>query len=216
MADAARAVAVAHARPARPHLRQLCRHCRGGDLRSHCRPHGEPARSRRPPGPTSPGCARSGRGPLLLKGVLHPDEARRAVAEGIDGIIVSNHGGRQLDGAAGDHRRPARDRRGRRRADPGAARRRRPPRRRRGQGPGAGRHRLPDRPAASVGPGRRRRGRRGRRARPLPPRDRPRHGAVRLGPGRHHCRCARTARATWRAHGWNDRSAGEVRAPRRP
>ena len=40
------------------------------------------------------------RGPLLLKGVLHPDEARRAVAEGIDGIIVSNHGGRQLDGAA--------------------------------------------------------------------------------------------------------------------
>ena len=38
-------------------------------------------------------------GPLLLKGVLHPDEARRAVAEGIDGLIVSNHGGRQLDGA---------------------------------------------------------------------------------------------------------------------
>lgn len=40
------------------------------------------------------------RGPLILKGVLHPDEARRAMAEGIDGIIVSNHGGRQLDGAA--------------------------------------------------------------------------------------------------------------------
>ncbi len=40
------------------------------------------------------------RGPLILKGVLHPDEARRAVAEGVDGIIVSNHGGRQLDGAA--------------------------------------------------------------------------------------------------------------------
>ncbi len=39
-------------------------------------------------------------GPLILKGVLHPDEARRAVAEGIDGVIVSNHGGRQLDGAA--------------------------------------------------------------------------------------------------------------------
>ena len=36
---------------------------------------------------------------MLLKGVLHPDEARRAVAEGIDGIVVSNHGGRQLDGA---------------------------------------------------------------------------------------------------------------------
>jgi L-lactate dehydrogenase (cytochrome)/(S)-mandelate dehydrogenase len=37
--------------------------------------------------------------PLLLKGVLHPDEARRAVALGVDGVIVSNHGGRQLDGA---------------------------------------------------------------------------------------------------------------------
>ena len=39
-------------------------------------------------------------GPLLLKGILHPDEARRAVERGIDGVIVSNHGGRQLDGAA--------------------------------------------------------------------------------------------------------------------
>ena len=38
-------------------------------------------------------------GPLLLKGVLHPDEAARAVDSGVDGIIVSNHGGRQLDGA---------------------------------------------------------------------------------------------------------------------
>jgi L-lactate dehydrogenase (cytochrome)/(S)-mandelate dehydrogenase len=39
-------------------------------------------------------------GPLILKGVLHPDEARKAVEHGIDGVIVSNHGGRQLDGAA--------------------------------------------------------------------------------------------------------------------
>jgi L-lactate dehydrogenase (cytochrome)/(S)-mandelate dehydrogenase len=38
-------------------------------------------------------------GPLLLKGVLHPEEARKAVALGVDGLIVSNHGGRQLDGA---------------------------------------------------------------------------------------------------------------------
>jgi L-lactate dehydrogenase (cytochrome)/(S)-mandelate dehydrogenase len=37
--------------------------------------------------------------PLLLKGILHPDEARRALALGVDGLIVSNHGGRQLDGA---------------------------------------------------------------------------------------------------------------------
>ena len=39
-------------------------------------------------------------GPLILKGVLNPSEARRALDHGIDGIIVSNHGGRQLDGAA--------------------------------------------------------------------------------------------------------------------
>lgn len=37
--------------------------------------------------------------PLLLKGVLHPEDARQALAAGIDGIIVSNHGGRQVDGA---------------------------------------------------------------------------------------------------------------------
>ena len=37
--------------------------------------------------------------PLLLKGVLHPDDARRAADHGVDGIIVSNHGGRQVDGA---------------------------------------------------------------------------------------------------------------------
>jgi L-lactate dehydrogenase (cytochrome)/(S)-mandelate dehydrogenase len=39
------------------------------------------------------------RGPLVLKGILSPAEAREAVARGVDGIIVSNHGGRQLDGA---------------------------------------------------------------------------------------------------------------------
>ncbi len=38
-------------------------------------------------------------GPLILKSVLSPVEAREALAHGIDGIIVSNHGGRQLDGA---------------------------------------------------------------------------------------------------------------------
>ncbi len=39
-------------------------------------------------------------GPLILKGVMHPDDAAEAVRRGVDGIIVSNHGGRQLDGAA--------------------------------------------------------------------------------------------------------------------
>jgi len=36
--------------------------------------------------------------PLLVKGVLHPDDARRAVEHGAAGVIVSNHGGRQIDG----------------------------------------------------------------------------------------------------------------------
>ena len=39
------------------------------------------------------------KGRLVLKGVLDADDARQACAEGVDGIIVSNHGGRQLDGA---------------------------------------------------------------------------------------------------------------------
>ena len=37
--------------------------------------------------------------PIILKGVLHPDDARKAVDHGVVGLIVSNHGGRQLDGA---------------------------------------------------------------------------------------------------------------------
>lgn len=37
--------------------------------------------------------------PLLLKGVLDPEDARRAAAAGVDALIVSNHGGRVLDGA---------------------------------------------------------------------------------------------------------------------
>ena len=36
---------------------------------------------------------------MLLKGVLRPDDAERALAIGLDGIVLSNHGGRQLDGA---------------------------------------------------------------------------------------------------------------------
>ncbi|HKU93020.1 MAG TPA: L-lactate dehydrogenase [Sphingomicrobium sp.] len=39
------------------------------------------------------------KGPLVIKGILDPDDAREAVARGADGIVVSNHGGRQLDGA---------------------------------------------------------------------------------------------------------------------
>jgi L-lactate dehydrogenase (cytochrome) len=42
---------------------------------------------------------RTWKGTLVIKGVLHPDDARTARDRGADGIIVSNHGGRQLDGA---------------------------------------------------------------------------------------------------------------------
>ena len=35
--------------------------------------------------------------PILLKGIVHPADAERAIAEGMDGIVVSNHGGRTLD-----------------------------------------------------------------------------------------------------------------------
>ena len=37
--------------------------------------------------------------PLVLKGILRPDDARRAIDHGADAIVVSNHGGRQVDGA---------------------------------------------------------------------------------------------------------------------
>ena len=39
------------------------------------------------------------KGPLIIKGILDPGDAREAVANGADGLVVSNHGGRQLDGA---------------------------------------------------------------------------------------------------------------------
>jgi isopentenyl diphosphate isomerase/L-lactate dehydrogenase-like FMN-dependent dehydrogenase len=39
--------------------------------------------------------------PIVLKGIQHVDDAREAVKRGVDGIVVSNHGGRQVDGAIG-------------------------------------------------------------------------------------------------------------------
>jgi L-lactate dehydrogenase (cytochrome) len=41
------------------------------------------------------------KGKLVLKGILDVEDAKRAAEEGVDGIVVSNHGGRQLDGASG-------------------------------------------------------------------------------------------------------------------
>lgn len=40
------------------------------------------------------------KGPMVIKGILDPDDARDAVRFGADGIVVSNHGGRQLDGVS--------------------------------------------------------------------------------------------------------------------
>jgi isopentenyl diphosphate isomerase/L-lactate dehydrogenase-like FMN-dependent dehydrogenase len=37
--------------------------------------------------------------PIALKGILHPDDARAAAEHGVDAVVVSNHGGRQVDGA---------------------------------------------------------------------------------------------------------------------
>ena len=49
--------------------------------------------------------------PLVLKGILHPDDAEKAVSLGVDGIRVSNHGGRQIEALPAADRRAAGDRR---------------------------------------------------------------------------------------------------------
>ena len=69
--------------------------------------------------------------PIVLKGVLHPADAELAVEHGVSALLVSNHGGRQLDGVLATVDALPRGRRGRRRpaADPGG--RRHPARRRR-------------------------------------------------------------------------------------
>ena len=153
------------------------------------------------------------RGPLILKGILHPDEAREAVKRGADGIIVSNHGGRQLDGAVASIR-----------ALPGIVeavggkapvlvdggfRRGIDVVKALALGATRGAHRAP----ASLGRRLRRRGRRLLDARAFPARDRPGAGARRLGrsgqaePGRLlRCGAARRGR---RGHG----RLGADRAP---
>ncbi|ARS68280.1 2-hydroxy-acid oxidase [Sinorhizobium meliloti] len=45
------------------------------------------------------GICAAGAGPLILKGILDPEDAKMAAKTGADAIIVSNHGGRQVDGA---------------------------------------------------------------------------------------------------------------------
>ena len=121
------------------------------------------------------------RGPLILKGLLHPDEAREAINRGADGIVVSNHGGRQLDGAVASIRALPGIVEAVGGAGAGACRRRLPARRRRRQGAGAWRARRADRPPAPLGRRLRRRGRRFLGARAFPARDRSGPCARRLG-----------------------------------
>ena len=104
---------------------------------------------------------------IIIKGILVPEDAAIAADNGIDAIIVSNHGGRADDAGLLDHRRAARHRRGREgpHADPG--RLRLPPRHRRDQGAVHGRDRGRHRPALYLGPRRVRPG--GRRARARAP-----------------------------------------------
>ena len=116
-------------------------------------------------------------GPVVVKGILDPEDARLAIDNGADAIIVSNHGGRQLDGAPStirvlpeivdavghktevlmDSRHPLR---------PGRA-----------QGAGARRQGHLRRPRHGLRAGRRRRGGRHPGARHHPQRDRHHHGA---------------------------------------
>ena len=86
------------------------------------------------------------------------EDAALAVEHGAAGVVVSNHGGRQLDRVAGDRRRPRGGGRRGRRPRHGPRRRRHPPRRRRRGRPGARRRRGAGRPAGALGPRRRRRG----------------------------------------------------------
>ena len=106
--------------------------------------------------------------PIVLKGIVRGGDARLAVEHGVDGIMVSNHGGRQVDGGDRDDRCAA----GGGRGGPAAARRAGgrgrpevyvdggdPARHRRAEGAGPGRPRRADRAAGPVGPRGRRRGR---------------------------------------------------------
>ena len=107
--------------------------------------------------------------PILLKGILHPTDAAAAIEHGMDGLVVSNHGGRQVDGAIATMDALPGDRRRRGRPTPDSPRQRRALRRRRLPRPRARRLRGRARPALRLGPGGRRRGGRAR-GDPQPPR----------------------------------------------
>ena len=122
-------------------------------------------------------------GKLILKGILDVEDARLAVASGADAIVVSNHGGRQLDGAPSSiEALPAiADAVGEQ--DRGLDGRRHPLRPGCSEGVGARRARHDDRPRLPLRPRRARRGRRDARARDHLSRARSDHGL--LWPHRH-------------------------------
>ena len=93
------AIAIAAARRPAPIPGRGSRTCARGWRAPPCGGSSRPTRVRRSPGTTSPFLRERTRLPILLKGILHPADARLAVEHGIDGIVVSNHGGRQVDGA---------------------------------------------------------------------------------------------------------------------
>ena len=132
--------------------------------------------------------------PILLKGDPAPGRRRAARSTtGMDGIVVSNHGGRQVDGAIATlDALPGDRRRGRRRV-PIAARQRRPRRRRRLQGAGARRDRGLHRPPLRLRAGDRGRGGRARGDPELRRRVRPDDGA-----GRAAARSRRSGGRHWR------------------
>ena len=128
-------------------------------------------------------------GPMVIKGILDPEDAKDAVKFGADGIVVSNHGGRQLDGVLSSARgcpRPTGDsRRGEGRAED-SRRLRHPHRPRRGAHARPRRRRRDARPRLRLRPGRRRRCRRGQPARPVREGDARGHGPHRRQIDRRH------------------------------
>jgi L-lactate dehydrogenase (cytochrome) len=114
-------------------------------------------------------------GKLVLKGVLDVEDAKTAASAGVDGIVVSNHGGRQLDGALSTITVLARHRERGRRPPRGAVRRRHPLRAGRAQSARARRARLPARACLSLRSRGQRRSRRSPSARHHPRRARSRH-----------------------------------------
>ena len=122
-------------------------------------------------------------GKLILKGIQDVEDARLAVQSGADAIVVSNHGGRQLDGAQSSITALPAIVEAVGSADRSVDGRRHPLRPGRAQGLGAGRARHPDWPGHGLWPGRHGRGRRDQGAADHPQGTRHHHGVLR--PHRH-------------------------------